>query len=124
MGKTEVCSGFRDVRFFCVRVFDFEVGFMCSGCTGFVWNIMTLWESSDKVDFVEKMWRNLRKSLWANCGKVLRRTVEKVVLHILGRRFARFGRICGKFCRGFAQGFNRGRGGVLHIFHIDYYYNY
>lgn len=76
------------------------------------------------IDFVEKMWRSLRKSLWVNCGKVLRRSVDKSVLHNLGKRFTRLNGFCGKFCRRFTHEFYRGRSGVLHIFHIVYYYNY
>ncbi len=76
------------------------------------------------IDFVEKMWRSLRKSLWVKCGKVLLRAVDKLVLHILEERFARFGGFCGKFYAGFAQLNNREQDRVLHIFHIAYYYNY
>lgn len=76
------------------------------------------------IDFVEKMWRSLRKNLWENCGKVLHKFEEKLVLHILSGRFARFGEVCGKFCQGFTHRIYRGRNGVLHIFHIVYYYNY
>ena len=124
MGKTEVCSGFDDVRFSCVRVFDFGKNYVSLDCSGLVRDIMQLKMGSDKVDFVEKMWESLRKSLWVNCGKVLRRGVDKAVLHNSGKRFARFGGFCGKFYKGFTHGFYRGRSGVLHIFHIAYYYNY
>lgn len=124
MDKIRVCSGFSDVRFSYVRVFGFDRNFACSGCSGFNCDIMQFCSRLNKVDFVEKMWRNLRKSLWVNCGKVLPRVVEKVVLHIFGGGFARFGRFCGKFCRRFTHRFNRGVDGVLHIFHIAYYYNY
>lgn len=113
MDRTEVCSVFGVVR---------VLG--CSGCSGLGCDIMTFCDSQDKVDFVEKMWRSLRKSLWVNCGKVLRRIVDKSVLHILGERFARFWEFCGKFCSGFTHEYNRGRSKVLHIFHIVYYYNY
>lgn len=124
MGKIEICSGFNDVRFSYVRVFGFDGNFTCSGCSDFICDTIPSYTQSNKVDFVEKMWRNLRKNLWVNCGKVLRRGVDKLVLHILGKRFARFDGFCGKFYKGFTHRFNRGRGGVLHIFHIAYYYNY
>lgn len=121
MVKTESCSVFSNVRFYGVRVFGFGWDYVCSG---YARDIMQFCKSLDKVDFVEKLWRNLRKSLWVNCGKVLRRAVDKRVLHILGERFARFGEFCGKFCSGFTHINNSGRHGVLHIFHIAYYYNY
>ena len=113
MGKTGVCSVFG-----VVRVFE------CSGCSGFIYSITPLCKNLRKVDFVEKMWRSLRKSLWVNCGKVLRRIVDKLVLHILRKSSARFAGNCGKKCTGFTHAFYRGEGGVLHIFHIAYYYNY
>lgn len=40
--------------YFNVRVLAFVRVFDCSGCS---------------VDFVEKLWENLRKTLWINCGK-------------------------------------------------------
>lgn len=113
MGRTESCSVFGDVRVL-----------VCSVCTGFTCDIMRFCKSLGKVDFVEKMWESLRKKLWVDCGKVLHWVVDKLVLHILGERFARFGGDCGKICKRFAHIDNRDNGKVLHIFHIAYYYNY
>lgn len=124
MDRIASCSGFYNVRVSCVRFFGLGSGFMCSGCTGFIHDTITLSNNVYKVDFVEKLWRSLRKSLWVNCGKVLRRGVDKLVLHNLRKRFARFTKVCGKFCRRFTHEFYRGKSGVLHIFHIAYYYNY
>ncbi len=124
MGRTGSCSVFGLVRFCDVRVLENDSEDSWLGCSGLVDSAMSYCDGSDKVDFVEKMWRSLRKSLWVNCGKVLHRAVDKSVLHILGKRFTRFGEFCGKFYNGFAHRFNRGKSGVLHIFHIAYYYNY
>lgn len=76
------------------------------------------------VDFVEKMWETMRKSLWGNGGKIYTfggfggfYTYFGEYLHIRGG--------CGgKISRRFTHGFNRVNGWVLHIFHIAYYYNY
>lgn len=124
MDKTGVCSGFSNVRFLDVRVFDLGGDFSCSGCSGFIGDIMTFCICHDKVDFVEKMWINMRESLWEICGKVYHKVVDKLVLHILRKSFALLHVHSGKISPRFAHGFNRGKWRVLHIIHRPYYYNY
>lgn len=76
------------------------------------------------VDFVEKMWETMRKSVWGNGGKIYTWSwfdefYTKICenLHICSG--------CGgKISRRFTHDNNRDRSMVLHNFHIAYYYNY
>lgn len=49
----------------CVRFLDL-FGLVCSG---FCLQRVNTGCSGCSVDFVEKLWENLRKTLWINCGK-------------------------------------------------------
>lgn len=49
------------------------------------------------LDFVEKLWRNLRERLWKDLRKSFHRVVDFEVLHKNLGVFARFEEDCGKF---------------------------
>ena len=68
------------------------------------------------LDFVEKLWENLRESLWENLGKSFHRMVDLVVLHILAWNFTHFVGICGKISQGFYTRFGICKsGGFAHF---------
>lgn len=76
------------------------------------------------LDFVEKLWRNLRESLWKDLRKSFHRVVDFEVLHKnLGFLHA-LRKIVESFPGGFAHWFLSVKMVVLHIFHKAYYYNY
>lgn len=52
-------------------------------------------------NFVEKLWKSLRESLWENVGKSFHRVKDLVVLHILKRDFTHFVGSCGKISKWF-----------------------
>ena len=78
----------------------------------------------DSIDFVDKLWENLRESMWGSRWKRWSGFVEKRVLHKIAGKFAHNLGICGKIYKRFTQPNNRGKSGVLHVLHSAYYYNY
>lgn len=105
-----ICSGF-------ILLF----GFYCSGYFS-IWGVIL--RSGCSVDFVDKMWENLRESMWASWWKKLGGFVEKKVLHIIVGKNPQYEVNCGKIFRRFTHRCNRGNYGVLHVLHRAYYYNY
>ena len=95
--------------YFNVRVLAFVRVFDCSGCS---------------VDFVEKMWESLWGKRWENeeklCGKEWIGRFLDCFCGIIKFFTSRVEKFCGWIytCNYLCKG------GVLHIFHIDYYYNY
>lgn len=76
------------------------------------------------VVFVEKLCKNMWASRWEkrgkNCGFLENGKFCTKMQKVLHRKWVDGG----KFCEGFARWFNRSLEGVLHSFHIAYYYNY
>ena len=72
------CSGFVDMP---VQYYDINCKSVRSVCA---------------VDFVEKLWENLRESLWEKLGKSFHRVADSVVLHSLEWDFTHFVGVCGK----------------------------
>ncbi len=68
------------------------------------------------LDFVEKLWENLRESLWEKLGKSFHRMMDLVVLHILEWDFAHFVGNCGKISKWFCTRFGICKsGGFAHF---------
>lgn len=73
---------------------------------------------------VEKLWISLWKSLWESCGKIWRKLWENVFYTYFGEKVGVLHWVVEKFYKLICTRFNREKSGVLHIFHIAYYYYY
>ena len=70
------------------------------------------------VDFVEKMCKSLRESLWEKPWKSFHKMTKKAVLHINNVIFARQSEICGKISKWFCtQFYPRKNGSFTHFPH-------
>lgn len=82
------CSGFMDDSVAYYNIFHKS---LCSVCT---------------VDFVEKLWRSLRESLWTNLRKSFHKVNDWMVLHSFGRNYTHFEGFCGKISKWFCTWFD------------------
>lgn len=73
--------------------------------------------------FVEKLWENLRESLWENCGKDCAKFLEKWFYTEFWLFPHSLGAISGKISRWLYTRYLTCKLGVLHNFH-RLYYNY
>lgn len=73
---------------------------------------------------VDKLWESLWVSVWESCGKNLKWLWEKCFCTYFSEKVEVLHVEVEKFCQSIYTWNNRCREGVLHSFHIAYYYYY
>jgi len=87
--------------------------------------MLSVWSKVEAgVVVVEKMWTSLWISLWESCGKIWQKLWENWFYTYFGEKVGVLHRVVEKFYNTICTWFNREKSGVLHIFHIAYYYYY